>query len=69
MHLILIFVVGPSRTSRRVFCSAFLLGVYVHFSPRLSRRLTGWVGGFGLGGGLDSVLSPASYGIFVSTRS
>ena len=60
-----------------LFCLA--VRVYVYFSPHLSRGSTGWVGvggggggrGSGAGGwgGLNSVLSPSSCCIFVSTRS
>ena len=56
-----------------LFCLA--VRVYVYFSARLSRGLTGWVGGgvrvgggWGWVGGLDSVLLPASCCIFFSPR-
>ena len=68
--LLLVPVVRRDAFYALLFCLA--VRIYVSFSPRLSRGLTGWVGGgsgWGGGGGLDSVLSPASCGIFVSTRS
>ena len=72
-----LFVFGPSRTSRRVLSFAFLPGsarLCVFFSTPVTRidggvgGVSGW-GGVGGWGGLDSVLSPASCVIFVSTCS
>ena len=53
-YIIFYFVIGPSRTSWRVLCSAFLLGsarLCVFFSTPVTRIDGLGGGGFGLGGG------------------
>ena len=75
IYLFICLFVAPVVRHDAFYALLFCLSgrVYVYISPRLSRGSTGGAGGvLGEGvmwGGLNSVLSPSSCCIFVSTRS